>query len=424
MGKLEESRHFIDLYLHMIGLNEVPREFHLWSCLSLIAACLGDRCWVNKDTASNVYPNLYVFLVGPSGCGKDQAIKTVMKLVADLKGERNHKLVNIWSGKMTGPAMWEYLSKSGAMTSVGQGKHKEVTSVKPVCYYMTEELGACVRSGELGQDLIATMTAFYMRPAQISDGTRQHGFIHLLSPTVNWLAGTTDEWMLRSVPKDSVEGGFLARVQVVRGNRNYSVRYPRMLYPVDYQEVREHLLQRIEDLIMLDDAEFVLNDEALKVHDDWYLNEKPPDDSVLLPAFNRSDDLIYKLSLLLAIAEWTGRDTVDEHGGIVYDATIYDRHVKEAIELWRAMLYDMPATIRVANANPQMVDVDIVRHVVRRAGTMARSEMMTRVVGKGINKDRLDRALETLFAEECVKEHSEMGKGTRPKVWYTWEGGE
>ena len=51
-------------------------------------------------------PNLYVFLVGPSGSGKEQAIKVVLKLVSEQQSK-----VNPYAGKMTGPAMWEYLSK-------------------------------------------------------------------------------------------------------------------------------------------------------------------------------------------------------------------------------------------------------------------------------------------------------------------------
>ena len=77
--------------------------------------------------------------------------------------------MNPYAGKMTGPAMWEYLSKSGQSEVEGRGKHKTVTTRNPCVYFVTEELGACVRSGDLGQDLIATMTAFYVRPPLMVD---------------------------------------------------------------------------------------------------------------------------------------------------------------------------------------------------------------------------------------------------------------
>ena len=69
-------------------------------------------------------------------------------------------------------------------------------------------------------------------------------------------------------------------------------------------------------------------------------------------------------------------------------------------------------------------DVEIVRKVVKKEESVLRSVLMQKVASRGINKDRLDRALETLLAEESIEDHSEMGRGNKPRVWYTWEGGE
>ena len=133
MGVLDAGeRHFLNLYMHMIGRSEVPRRFHFWSCMSLLAACVADRVWVKADIATKIYPNLYVFLVGPSGSGKEQAIKVVLKLVAEQQSK-----VNPYAGKMTGPAMWEYLSKSGESEVKGRGKHKTVTTRNPSVYIVT-----------------------------------------------------------------------------------------------------------------------------------------------------------------------------------------------------------------------------------------------------------------------------------------------
>lgn len=409
MGKLDETRNFIDLYMHMVGKNEVPKRFNFWACLSLLAACVQDRVWVQVDPVWKVYPNLYVFLVGPSGSGKEYAIKTAQSFV-----DEDGSPVKLYSGKLTGPGMLEYLAINGHLVVQGRGKHKVTTSTDAKCYFVTEELGACVASGDLGQALIATMTAIYVRPSLHSDGSRQHGFLKLIRPCVNWLAGSTDEWLMRSVPKDAVEGGFVARVQVVRGQRNYAERYPRMIYPDDHEEVQAYLKQRVQALFEVE-GYFELDAEAQAVHDRWYINERPPDESALLPAFNRADALIYKLALLLALAEWTEDTDVDDR--------IRARHVEEAIDLWNGLLYDMPHTVKVANANPQSNDVEIVRKCVQTAKSIQRSPLMIKVGGKGLNAERLDKALTTLFAEESVKEHKEQGRGVRPLTWYTWEGG-
>ena len=92
-----------------------------------------------------------------------------------------------------------------------------------------------------------------------------------------------------------------------------------------------------------------------------------------MPRFNRADTLIYKLALILAIAEWPGRESVNEDGEIVYDCKIHDRHIKEAISLWDDLVWDMPETMKVANANPQSQDVEIVRKVVKKEESVLRS---------------------------------------------------
>ena len=79
-------------------------------------------------------------------------------------------------------------------------------------------------------------------------------------------------------------------------------------------------------------------------------------------------------------------------------------------------------------AQPNMDDInlrDLLRFdvVVKKEESVLRSVLMQKVASRGINKDRLDRALETLLAEESIEDHSEMGRGNKPRVWYTWEGG-
>ena len=47
-------------------------------------------------------------------------------------------------------------------------------------------------------------------------------------------------------------------------------------------------------------------------------------------------------------------------GEIVYDCKIHDRRIKEAISLWDDLVWDMPETMKMANANPQSQDVESV----------------------------------------------------------------
>ena len=192
--------------------------------MSLLAACVADRVWVKADIATKIYPKLYMFLVGPSGAGKSRRSKWYSNWSrAAIQSEP-------YAGKMTGPAMWEYLSKSGRVkwrARETQDRHDP----QPLCVFRDGGVGSMCEIRRSGAGSYCDYDRVLCSSPLMVDGTRQHGFVKLIDPCVNWLAGTTDEWMLRSVPKDAVEGGFVARVQVVRGQRNYAERFPRMIYP-------------------------------------------------------------------------------------------------------------------------------------------------------------------------------------------------
>lgn len=80
--------------------------------------------------------------------------------------------------------------------------------------------------------------------------------------------------------------------------------------------------------------------------------------------------------------------------------------------MWNDLVWDMPETLKMANANPQSQDVEIVRKVIRKEESVLRSVLMQKVGSRGINKDRLDKAIDTLLAEESVKITQRWGVAT------------
>lgn len=400
MGKLDDDTNFINLYMYHIGKSEVPRQFHLWACLSLIAACVGDSVWVQRDRAKQVYPNLFVFLIGPSGSGKESAVNTALGFIKDI--ER----VNAYPGKITGPALWDFLSLRGERDEATQ----MMVTQSPRVYFVTEELGACIRAGELAFDLITMMTSMFMRPPFLIDGTRTRGYVKLIEPCINWIAGTTDEWLVKSIPRDAIEGGFWARVLSVRGQRNHAIRYPTIQYPEDYEAVKAHLKERVEALTWLEGG-YRLSEEAQVWHDQWYMKRIAPAEKLYDPAFNRGDEMVYKLALLLALADWPG--SFDTGGISNHEPIIEIKHLEEAVELWDGLVWDLPETIKVSAASPETGDMKVVQDVLDRAGTMERTPLMRKVSSYGLNKERLDAAIVSLLDQETIKEEKYPSAGIR-----------
>src|SRR5205085_1370049 len=150
------------------------------------------------------------------------------------------------------------------------------------------ELKMSVGTGGLADDFITKMTEWYKGRLEIRDGTRTSGEKVLRSLCINWLAGTTREWLIDSLGQNNIEGGFLGRCVTVEAKYN-DLRFRRPLYPPDYDEVMEHLKARFRALQYLGGT-FVLTPEAESVEEAWYMKRPRPADESLIPTWKREHD--------------------------------------------------------------------------------------------------------------------------------------
>jgi len=411
VDRLAETRDFISLYLHHVGQSEVPRQFHQWACLSLVAASVSDRVWVQLNVAKRLYPNLYVFLIGPSGSGKEVAIEVAAELAY------GNDLINAIIGRHTRQSLIDIIGKK-----VGKGADASII-VNSKFYLVMEELGSSIRPGDLGYDFIAFLTEIYTRKKQpIQDGTRMSGVIEITEACPNWIAGTTDEWLRRSIPKDAIEGGFLARVFPITGKRDYSKRYPEMLYPRDYTQVKAHLGQRVRDYTWLSGG-FTLTEEAREFQRGWYKHDKEPDDPKLIPSFNRANEMVHRISLLLKLSEME-RAVPQEAEWYTEERSIEARHFKEAVQMWDGVLHhDIPNVHENVSATMETTDVDIAARFIKRRGTMDHTILLQRVYHSGMGRKRLLEAVATLKDRGDIEASRVSGGGNRFKWVYTWNGG-
>src|ERR1035437_3810291 len=123
---LNETRNFLALYHHHCGTNEIPKQYHTWACLSLLAACAGDRLWFEKMPGDKLHANMYTILVGPSAIGKGEAIKRAAKFLQPYTDR-----VNVFQGKATAPALIEEFSGSARSHEEERGSAKNLVIENP-----------------------------------------------------------------------------------------------------------------------------------------------------------------------------------------------------------------------------------------------------------------------------------------------------
>src|SRR6185295_5615640 len=94
-----------------------------------------------------------------------------------------------------------------------------------------------------------------------------------------------------------------------------------------------------------------------------------------------------------------------------HDPVIHVAHLEEAVELWNSLVFDMPETMEVSSSSPETTDMKVIQDMLERIypGCLQRADLQRRLSARGLNKDRLDKAMETLLDQETVKEEREPG---------------
>jgi hypothetical protein len=397
--KLEHTRNFLDLYVHHCGRSEVPSEFHLWCGLALVAASVRDRVWLEKFRYSRIKPNLYTILIGPSGVGKGVAIEQAIKFVKD------HPQIGLYAGESTSSYMLSHLAGE-PYTDQGQ-------TVDPSkMFLVTEELSMSVGDGPPAVDFIKHMTGLYNAGAYpIRKGTVTRGSIMVESPCMNWLAGSTREWLIESVPKSAIEGGFLGRCIIAKGQYDFEVRHRRPWYPEDAELIADYLHGRIEQLCAVE-GEFKMTPGAIEVEELWYMHRPVPQDEAMIPTWKREHDLVLKLSMVLALC-----DSVN--------LVVTRQHMIHAQSLSALALRNAPEILALAQSSKDNATYQWVRDKIKSVGTTPHFVLLRQGANRGVTADQLKMIIQTLVQQRVVKViHQRPGAdGGAPGLHYQWVSG-
>lgn len=379
--------HFVHEYLHACGTSEVPKRFHRWTALSILASALADRVYMRKG-ASRVRPNLFVFLLGPSGCGKGEAISTGLRLVRDLPQ------IATEYGRVTAAALVDRLATKAGTA----GDRAKLLLVTP-------ELAMAVGRGPTADDLIKLMTELYTGgEVPLIERTRTSGRHVIRGHCLNWLAGTTREWLRDCVTREAVEGGFFARVACVQAAYADTRQYVPAV-PPDADETWDRCRVHLAHLLTVQ-GEIVYDPRADDLHREWYLNRPEPVQEILLPSWRREDDFVRKLAMLLALAE-------PDPQPIILPA-----HEAEAQMLAADTARHLPAIIDFIGAGLESDLMRRVRHLLHATQTIHHSVLANQLSRQGVTSDKLRLCIDTLVESGLVR-RDRHPRGGWLYVWNT-----
>jgi hypothetical protein len=178
-----------------------PEIFRRWAAIGTIAGALERKIWV-RSQGSPIYPNLYIFLVGPPGSGKTRALNETWNI---WKALSNHHVADI---SLTKAAFIDSLSlASRTVWAPANDTFHSLLIAAP-------ELGALLPSYDA--EFMNTLTYLYdCLPYSERRRHEKKDFQPIDKPCVNIIACTTPGFLHDSLPPSAWNQGFLSRVTVV-----------------------------------------------------------------------------------------------------------------------------------------------------------------------------------------------------------------
>lgn len=383
--KLDETNNLVALYMHHAGHSMVPKVFHLWCCLSVISSMVADRVGVKKFKHKLLSPNLYVLLIAQSSAGKGNAIDVACKYI-----ENTPEVTSI-IGKLSGMGLVDYLAEQ---TQLAKAKARSAHDMSaPIdrtkLTLVMGELGLSIGTGATADQFIKTMTELYSAGgSSFYERTRMGGAHEITRPCINWLAGSTLDWLMGSVTPDHILSGFFGRTCTIVGKKPKG-RILTPTYPDDYDEVNAHLALRFSRLTRLT-GEFTKTEQACKIEEEWFYQRPETDDPAMEPFEGREHDLMLKLAMLLSLAD---RE----------DLVIESSHVRRAQELVGTLRATLPNLIDFAFSTGDTKPTAIVGNMIQRAGEITRTGLVRSASKRGISPVRLAEAVKSLYEQRLIK---------------------
>lgn len=387
---MSKEFNWIKNYMNYVENTEPPELYKKWSAVSTVAAMLQRKTSVLLGDME-VFPNMYVVLVGPSGARKGTAMKPAGKILSTLSN------VNIASQSITREALIQQMvNNSGDAISVdGTPLFHNSTTI------FSEELTVFLGYGNL--EMLSNLTDWFdcgFGPeGEWTYETIGRGAQTIKGVWVNLLGATTPDLIRRSLPVDAIGGGFTSRVIFVyEEKKGKSVPIPFLTQK--QKEIGEQLIAYGEDIISLKGV-FSLSEQFLtERYIPWYEKESIENRFAKIRNFEGYSQRrpVHLLKLCMIMSASRSREMI-----------IKVQDFDEAYQLLVDTEKKMPKTFAGYGDNDNSRIIEDIMTEIAINKVVTRSQLMNMFIAD-ITLDELDDIIQALDVMERIKvTHNDRG---------------
>jgi len=378
---MRKCENWLDTYMLYTEQSEAPDNYHLWCGISAIAAALRRQVWIDMGHF-DVYPNMYIVLVGPPATRKGAAINIatrIMSKVGDIK---------VGSDAVTREALIQAIKQSENSSEMN-GKIYLHSSLMLV----SKELSVFL--GNNNFELLSLLTDLYDAHDRWVYRTKHEGTDELNGVWLHLLAGTTPLWLTGSVPMNAIGGGFTSRVIfVVEHHKRKNTAIPELTD--DEISLRRDLQYDLEQISMIK-GKFSFSKEGKKWFKDWYDNKV--DALSQDPRFQGYADRkhIHLLKVAMAIA-------ASFEDKLVLEA----QHLQMALQMLEQLEENMTDAFGAVGRNILAPDIDTVLQYIQDNGKLSRDQLL-RSVWRDVNTRDVEKVLSILQDMKLIRRTADGG---------------
>ncbi|MBA7563676.1 DUF3987 domain-containing protein [Candidatus Atribacteria bacterium 1244-E10-H5-B2] len=359
---------FIESYKEYAGqISDAPAKYQELMALAIISTIVNRNVYL-KWGRRNLYPNLYIVLIGKSTVMRktealDGALQTIYHINKDL----------IFPSEFTQEALFNHISDN------------------PVGIISWTEFGGFLAgaSKSYKSDIKEFLTSVYDCPNFLKKKLVDREYI-IEKPFINIITATTIHWFVDRITEADTLGGFLGRfvyMPCTKDDRNDWYWMPQM-EPVNTGNM---LIANIKNILEIK-GEFKISDEAktvlikyLKRHDDeiWELD----DTKGLIGFYGRLADYVFKFAMLYEISGY--KSLVISENSVMRSIKLVNQFKQSLNKL----LGDYVAFTKEAK------DIQRVLNLIKNEGTIRRDRLMQ---NSHMTAKQLDEVISTLIQSNRI----------------------
>jgi len=310
------SHDFLRLYLQYTEFTEPPQMMHLWSAVCGISACLGRKCKLDVHLG-DMFPNMYVLLVGPPGTRKSTAINTMTKFLRketevqfapdDTSGQRQGLIAAMQTADEE-----ELKDELDLLDGLGFDEQMEkLKNVKVKVNHANRHhmfIAASEFGSFLGQNNLA-LTRFLIKMWDGETYTYQlkKSKVELEEGLLTMIGGTTATDISMLLPPEAIGQGFMSRIILV-----YEAKKSRRIPPSKAgvkPELYDAIAERFREADKMEGV-FTFSKIAAELSDEIYMQDSRINDTRFIYYAERRHTHLLKLACCLAAAR--GSMEIDE----------------------------------------------------------------------------------------------------------------